>query len=74
VSGVYRDTLIVIIRNDGYRKDAGKLASRAFGSFGAAGGHRGAARAEIPLNLLLQKGIEPHDSVLEGFVRERLNL
>lgn len=74
VSGVYRDTLIVIIRNDGYRKDAGKLASRAFGSFGTAGGHRGAARAEIPVNLLLQKGIEPHDSILEGFVRERLNL
>lgn len=74
VSGVYRDTLIVIIRNDGYRKDAGKLASKAFGSFGSAGGHRGAARAEIPLNLLIQKGIEPHDSVLEGFVREHLNL
>ena len=74
VSGVYRDTLIVIIRNDGYRKDAGKLASDAFGSFGSAGGHRGAARAEIPLSSLVQKGIEPHDSVLERFVRERLNL
>jgi len=74
VSAVYRDTLIIIIRNDGYRKDAGKLASKAFGSFGAAGGHRGAARAEIPLDSLPQKAIEPHDSVLEGFVRERLNL
>jgi len=74
VSGVYEGTLVVIIRNDGYRKNAGKLASKAFGSFGSAGGHRGAARAEIPLNLLLQRGIKPHDSVLEGFVREHLNL
>ncbi|MCX5882763.1 MAG: phosphoesterase, partial [Deltaproteobacteria bacterium] len=36
-------------RNDGLRKDAGKLAKKAFGAFGSAGGHKGMARAEIPL-------------------------
>jgi nanoRNase/pAp phosphatase (c-di-AMP/oligoRNAs hydrolase) len=73
VSGVYRRKLIVIIRNDGYRKDAGRLAARVFGAFGSAGGHRGAARAEIPLSSLLRKGIEARRPVLEDFVRKRLN-
>lgn len=74
VSGVYEDTLIVIIRNDGYRKDAGKLAGQAFGHIGSAGGHRGAARAEIPLASLIETAVEAHDSNLESFVRKRLNL
>ena len=74
VSGVYEGNLIVIIRNDGYRKDAGKLADRAFGAFGSAGGHQGAARAEIPLNSLRQKGIQTQDSIIKAFVRKRLNI
>jgi len=49
VSGEYRQKLVVIIRCDGYRKDAGRLAVRAFGALGSAGGHREKARAEIPL-------------------------
>jgi nanoRNase/pAp phosphatase (c-di-AMP/oligoRNAs hydrolase) len=49
VSGVYQKTLVVIIRNDGFRKNAGSSAIKAFGRFGAAGGHRAMARAEIPL-------------------------
>lgn len=49
VSGVYGDRLIVIFRNAGFRRDAGKLASNAFGEYGSAGGHKNAARAEIPL-------------------------
>ncbi|NNL75131.1 MAG: hypothetical protein HKO68_02205 [Desulfobacterales bacterium] len=40
---------MVVIRNDGLRKNAGTLASKAFGAFGNAGGHRAMARAEIPL-------------------------
>lgn len=48
VSGICRDTLIVVIRNDGLRKDAGNSAIKAFGRFGSAGGHRAKARAEIP--------------------------
>jgi nanoRNase/pAp phosphatase (c-di-AMP/oligoRNAs hydrolase) len=74
VSGVYRRKLIVIIRNDGYRKDAGRLAARAFGAFGSAGGHRGAARAEIAVEFLRQKGMEINDSLLKSFVRKRLSL
>jgi len=52
VSGIYNDKLIVILRCDGYRKSAGKLAAKAFGHLGPAGGHKGAARAEIPLKAL----------------------
>jgi nanoRNase/pAp phosphatase (c-di-AMP/oligoRNAs hydrolase) len=74
VSGVFEGKLVVIIRNDGYRKDAGKLAMKAFGGFGSAGGHRGAARAEISLDVLRQKHIEVHDSVLKDFVQNRLLL
>jgi nanoRNase/pAp phosphatase (c-di-AMP/oligoRNAs hydrolase) len=52
VSGIYNDKLVVIFRCDGYRKSAGKLAARVFGHLGPAGGHKGAARAEIPLKAL----------------------
>jgi len=52
VSGVYRKTLVVVIRNDGFRKDAGTWANRAFGRLGSAGGRRSRARAEIPLTNL----------------------
>ncbi|MBM9512830.1 bifunctional oligoribonuclease/PAP phosphatase NrnA [Desulfogranum marinum] len=49
VSGVYGKKLIIILRNTGFRLDAGKLAQRLFGKLGSAGGHKNAARAEIPL-------------------------
>ena len=61
VSGVYGATLVVIFRNDGYRKNAGKAARRLFGDIGKAGGHKAAARAEAPLKSikpLMQKGDE----------------
>ncbi|MGD8530202.1 MAG: hypothetical protein PVG97_04415, partial [Syntrophobacterales bacterium] len=48
--GVYRKTLVVVIRNDGLRKDAGTWANRAFSRLGSAGGRRSRARAEIPLD------------------------
>jgi nanoRNase/pAp phosphatase (c-di-AMP/oligoRNAs hydrolase) len=50
VSGVYDQTLIVIFRNAGFRRDAGKLAKEMFDALGSAGGHKSAARAEIPLD------------------------
>lgn len=74
VSGVYKGKLIIILRNDGYRKDAGKLAERAFGSFGSAGGRRGAARAEIALDSLDRLGVEAHNTGLKKFVRSHLNI
>ncbi|MDX1708122.1 MAG: DHH family phosphoesterase [Desulfobacterales bacterium] len=49
VFGIYRKKLVIVIRNDGLRKNAGSLASKAYGAFGNAGGHRAMARAEIPL-------------------------
>lgn len=52
VSGIHNDKLVVIFRCDGYRKSAGKLAANVFGHLGPAGGHKGAARAEIPLKAL----------------------
>ncbi len=52
VSGIYEDCLIIVVRNDGYRKDAGKVMRRAFGQIGCAGGHNAMARAEIPLGKL----------------------
>jgi nanoRNase/pAp phosphatase (c-di-AMP/oligoRNAs hydrolase) len=52
VSGVCNNYLVVIIRNDGFRKNAGTWAIKAFGRLGSAGGHRAMARAEIPLTNL----------------------
>lgn len=49
VSGIYKETAIVIFRNDGIRKNAGKTAEKFFGGIGSAGGHKSAARAEIPI-------------------------
>jgi len=52
VSGIHGEKLVVIFRCDGYRKSAGKLASKVFGNVGSAGGHKEAARAEVPLKNL----------------------
>jgi nanoRNase/pAp phosphatase (c-di-AMP/oligoRNAs hydrolase) len=49
VSGIYEDRLVVIFRNAGFRRNAGKMAEKLFGDIGSAGGHQGAARAEVPL-------------------------
>ncbi|WP_028583905.1 DHH family phosphoesterase [Desulfogranum mediterraneum] len=52
VSGVHGEKLVVIFRCDGYRKNAGKLAQKTFGEYGPAGGHKEAARAEVPIKNL----------------------
>lgn len=52
VSGIHGERLVVIFRCDGYKKNAGKLAEKIFGASGSAGGHREAARAEVPLKNL----------------------
>lgn len=68
VSGVYQQTLIVIIRNASIQGDAGKTARKIFSGWnGFAGGHRNAARAEIPLENILD---DPDDeSGLETIVK-----
>jgi nanoRNase/pAp phosphatase (c-di-AMP/oligoRNAs hydrolase) len=50
VSGIYGHKLIVIYRNAGFRIDAGKMAQKMLGKYGAAGGHKNAARAEVPID------------------------
>ncbi|MBU0730586.1 MAG: DHH family phosphoesterase [Proteobacteria bacterium] len=53
VSGIHGERLVVIFRCDGYKTNAGKLAEKTFAKYGSAGGHREAARAEVPLKNLL---------------------
>jgi len=48
VSGLYNKKLVLVFRNDGLRKHAGKVAKQIFGQIGSAGGHKSMARAEIP--------------------------
>lgn len=55
VSGIHGERLVVIFRCDGYKKNAGTLAAKTFGELGAAGGHREAARAEVPLKNLAKQ-------------------
>ncbi len=52
VSGVHQNNLVVIFRNDGLRKNAGLNAKKSFGRWGSAGGHKSAARAEVPLSAI----------------------
>jgi nanoRNase/pAp phosphatase (c-di-AMP/oligoRNAs hydrolase) len=62
VSGVHKDRLIIIFRNAELRGNAGKTAQHLFERWGAsAGGHRGAARAEMPLAALPQDPKGPVD-------------
>ena len=52
VSGIYGQKLVVVLRNAGFRLDAGRVAEKLFGRWGSAGGHKSAARAEIPVRHL----------------------
>jgi len=63
VSGIYNDKLIVVFRNDGLRKDAGKVASQSFGHLGSAGGHKSMSRAELALEKLTGL-VDPDDDRL----------
>lgn len=69
VSGEYGDRLIVIVRNADFRRDAGKLVQKVFAEFSAsAGGHRSAARAEIPLSVIEEKTAGRRE--IGGFLRK----
>jgi nanoRNase/pAp phosphatase (c-di-AMP/oligoRNAs hydrolase) len=57
VSGIYGKKLVIIIRNAGFRLNAGKVASSLFGKLGDAGGHKNAARVEIPVSVLETENI-----------------
>ncbi len=46
------EKLVIIFRSRSMRRDAGKIANIHFSEYGSAGGHKSAARAEIPLGRL----------------------
>lgn len=71
VYGIYGRKLIIIIRNAGFRYNAGNMASRLFGGLGSAGGHRDAARAEIKLQTLEEQGYSVDD--LDSFVHDMID-
>jgi nanoRNase/pAp phosphatase (c-di-AMP/oligoRNAs hydrolase) len=50
--------VVVIFRGDGITRDVGLLAAQAFGGLGSAGGHKGMARAEIPLSAAKGEDVE----------------
>ena len=63
VSGISDDKAVLIFRSDGITKDVGKLAKSLFDDIGSAGGHKSAARAEIPLSVL--DGKPPYEFLLK---------
>jgi len=72
VTGAVHDTLVVVFRNDGLKKDAGHLSRTAFGELGSAGGHKSMGRAEVnqrnlPAGLLLTD-----NTGVERFVLDKL--
>jgi nanoRNase/pAp phosphatase (c-di-AMP/oligoRNAs hydrolase) len=77
VSGVLDKKLVVIYRNAGFRRNAGKLATAMFGKIGSAGGHKSTARAEVPiqnLDLKSKKQAELEHYVLKRIKRARQDL
>ncbi len=56
--GIVKKQAIVIFRGDGIGRNMGQMAAKMFGDLGSAGGHRGAARAEIDLAKFGDKPIE----------------
>ncbi|MFO7761244.1 MAG: DHH family phosphoesterase [Thermodesulfobacteriota bacterium] len=71
VYGTYGRKLIIIIRNAGFRYNAGNMASRLFGELGNAGGHRDAARAEIKINSLEDAGYSEDN--LGFFIHDKID-
>jgi nanoRNase/pAp phosphatase (c-di-AMP/oligoRNAs hydrolase) len=73
VAGIVKERLVIVFRGDGYRQDCGAIARKAFGNYGSAGGHKGAARVEIPFETI--KDIL-HDDLseesIEHFLLQRL--
>jgi len=49
VSGICKNELTIVVRNDGMQRDAGNAIQKSFGKYGSAGGHKSMARAQIPL-------------------------
>jgi nanoRNase/pAp phosphatase (c-di-AMP/oligoRNAs hydrolase) len=70
VSGIQGAKVVVIVRHSGFRLDAGKVVTRLFGKLGSAGGHRHAARVEIPVTVFRDKVGDL--SRVADFIREKM--
>jgi len=73
VAGIVKERLIIIFRGDGYRQDCGSIAKKAFATYGNAGGHRSAARVEIPIETI--KEVLHNDisqEAIDHFLMQRL--
>lgn len=68
VSGLYRDRVIISVRNVGFVKSAGEILKRLFDGIGSAGGHRAMAKAVIPL----ERFKEQFGEVSERVIREAM--
>ncbi len=71
VSGICDKKLTIIFRNDGIRKNAGKVAKEGFAKLGNAGGHKNMARAEITLNELMQHVDFQDDKKVQSWIIAR---
>ena len=71
VSGICDKKLTIIFRNDGIRKNAGKVAKEGFGKLGNAGGHKNMARAEIALTDLKNHVDFRDDKKLQSWIIAR---
>ena len=74
VSEIHKRKLIIIFRNAGLGQDIGAIAHRAFNDLGSAGGHKSAARAEIPLSNLKKKIPSLEEKEIEDFILSKLSL
>jgi len=74
VSGIHGERLVVIFRSDGYKKNAGKLAANIFSKIGSAGGHREAARAEMPIKNLEMEAQDFTTQTLMRLATEHLKI
>lgn len=72
VCGFHQRKMIVIFRNDGIKKNAGKVAEQGFNNFGSAGGRKSMARAEIPLSELKPRVDYKDDKKLMRWIISRV--
>jgi nanoRNase/pAp phosphatase (c-di-AMP/oligoRNAs hydrolase) len=72
VSGLHDKKLILILRNDGLRKNAGTVSKNSFGLIGSAGGHKNMARAEIPLTNLKDVIDYKDEKKLMGWIIQKI--
>ncbi len=70
VSGIVNDTLVVSVRNLGYRRNAGEMVRKLFADIGSAGGHRAMAKAVVPLQAFIDRHGPVADDQINPLIRE----